>query len=152
MKLYHFNELEDGSVGKTTLGTTFSSDEHRCSFGLIYVLRHENLYKIGYTMSEKQLDNRIKTARRQFGYPFDLYHVMVTNCMKAAERLIHKRFYQHRLFRLPESAYTTEIFMLSDIDARSLKFVEECDFRIEHPFGSIYKHIPNDSSALYLGV
>lgn len=85
------------------------SAHNACKDGSVYILKNNDVYKIGYTSSNhgecKSIKGRFSAFRNK---DFSIFHSMYTVCAYGLERYLHKKFENKRI--------RNELFKLSDND------------------------------------
>lgn len=114
-----------------------SPSNHQCECGMVYVLRHEGIYKIGCTKNERSLVSRVRDAQRKYGCAFTLLHALASNCKMAAEAHFHGEFAKYRVIAKLGDYLGLELFLLPDEKVREILLIDSMDFDVIKDYGGI---------------
>lgn len=89
---------------------------HTCSYGLVYLMRMGDAYKIGYTEREplpKALNERLRSCERKYGFAGEFKFALYTYCARSLEEYIHWKLDEYRMHAAVISR-SPELFLLDD--------------------------------------
>ncbi len=114
---------------------------HRiCKDGSVYILRKDNIYKIGYTSSNHGAESAVKGRYSSFkNNEFHIYHSIYTVCAYGLEKYLHKIFENKRI--------KNELFELSKSD---VEFIFEIKTHANSPV--IHKSYHNPAPPLAVDI